>query len=356
MKTCLIIIVLGVFSSCRHSTEPHGALGVDTTTHSVVWRTDTIGYGSGSVIRDVAIISDDNIWAVGEVYLKDSTGLVDPALYNVLRWDGSSWNPLRLKYNYLGSDFVPAFFSILSFGPNDIWLSVSVPLHWDGHSLVVPNLGGFADGGYVYSMWGKASNDFFCVGSPGILGHFNGGSFETIPTGIRSELWSVTGQSDLVYVSSNAYDTGILPSGVFQYASGRLQFLFPDPSEPTEFRALGNAFSIWMSPQGTLWALGESYVFRPFVSHQAVRGINPKQAILRAIKGTADNDVWVAGSAGAVMHFNGSTWQTYNSSELGIAGVYTSYRTIAAKGNTVVIGGWTSEPEHAILTIGRRRL
>jgi hypothetical protein len=40
----------------------------------------------------VAIIDENNIWAVGGIYMDDSTGQPDPEPYGLVHWDGNKWN------------------------------------------------------------------------------------------------------------------------------------------------------------------------------------------------------------------------------------------------------------------------
>jgi len=47
---------------------------MDTTSHNFTWQTWTFGEHSSSRLYDVAIINENNIWAVGEIYMKDSLG------------------------------------------------------------------------------------------------------------------------------------------------------------------------------------------------------------------------------------------------------------------------------------------
>jgi hypothetical protein len=71
------------------------ATTMDTTSHNWMWEIDTLGIAYSS-LYDVAIIKDTLAYAVGEIYLKDSTGQFDPQPYSVAKWDGKSWTPLKL--------------------------------------------------------------------------------------------------------------------------------------------------------------------------------------------------------------------------------------------------------------------
>ena len=69
----------------------------DTTSHSFTWQTFEFGDdgASPSSLKDVAIINDSDIWAVGSIYLNDSTGQPDYTAYNAVHWDGNKWELKR---------------------------------------------------------------------------------------------------------------------------------------------------------------------------------------------------------------------------------------------------------------------
>lgn len=62
---------------------------MDTTSHDFTWQTFTFGAHSSSSLYDVTIINENDIWAVGQIYMNDSLGQPDLNLYNVVHWDGS---------------------------------------------------------------------------------------------------------------------------------------------------------------------------------------------------------------------------------------------------------------------------
>jgi len=70
------------------SSEPVTAVTMDTTSHDFTWEIFEFGEHGNSILRDVAIIDENNIWAVGAIYLKDSTGANDSKAYNSVHLDG----------------------------------------------------------------------------------------------------------------------------------------------------------------------------------------------------------------------------------------------------------------------------
>ena len=59
------------------SSNEVSATTMDTTSHNFTWQTFEFGQHSSSVLYDVAIINENNIWAVGEIYMNDSLGNPD---------------------------------------------------------------------------------------------------------------------------------------------------------------------------------------------------------------------------------------------------------------------------------------
>src|SRR3990172_9257403 len=115
--------------------------GPDTTSHNFMWTIDTLGDGASSVLNDVAIVNDTLIYAVGEIYLKDSTGQIDPLRYNLAIWNGTKWTLQRLPYNYQGQQFVHPIQAVFDKGADDIWFGGNGVIHWNGIQFVEMQIG-----------------------------------------------------------------------------------------------------------------------------------------------------------------------------------------------------------------------
>jgi hypothetical protein len=136
----------------------------------------------------VAIINDTLAYAVGAIYLNDSTGHYDPFPYNLARWNGSSWSMERLSFlikllwpNSSGDTigYAPAK-SIFAFNENDIWIATGTVQHWNGTQW--QQFQGAGAGGSI-KMWGSSSNDMYFVGYSGLIIHYNGNSWTKIESG-----------------------------------------------------------------------------------------------------------------------------------------------------------------------------
>ena len=94
------------------------ATTLDTTSNNFTWQTWTFGGQAGScALYDVAVVNDTCIYAVGEIYLLDSTGVPDPNAYNLAKWNGNEW---ELKIIQMFLRFFTRLFNLwLLIRPND---------------------------------------------------------------------------------------------------------------------------------------------------------------------------------------------------------------------------------------------
>lgn len=76
-------IFQSVIQSINQSSNKLSVTTMDTTSHYFTWQTWTFGEHSSSVLYDVAIIDENSIYAVGEIYMNDSLGQQDPQAYGV---------------------------------------------------------------------------------------------------------------------------------------------------------------------------------------------------------------------------------------------------------------------------------
>ena len=78
---------------------------LDTTSHDFTWQTFTFGdiIGGSSYLKDIAIINENDIWAVGAIYKADSNGKPDPLPYNAVHWDGNKWELKRIQVQFRGN-------------------------------------------------------------------------------------------------------------------------------------------------------------------------------------------------------------------------------------------------------------
>jgi hypothetical protein len=285
---------------------------MDTTSHNFTWQLDTLGTHS-SVLYDVAIINDTLVYAVGEIFHRDSSE--NWTFFNLAKWNGREWTLQRVYYR--GNNIIHTRW-ILAFAWNDIWITPYT--HWDGTTWREVPFDPIFSGVGTNKAWGTSSSDFYVVGDGGFIAHYDGVRWRRIESGTDATLndaWgvknSITRQTKVVVAAGNKFTGGatmllLLRDGVLE---GTLPWPFP----------VRPRYSVWMPHLRKVYTCG-SGVFT--TTSQGWHWYNGLPAIFtNRIRGTTYNNIFVAGDFGLLAHFNGVSWYVYQNLGLG-AGVYES--------------------------------
>jgi hypothetical protein len=190
-----LLAVLAMTSfTCKE--EPVGTdnhTKADTTSHDYTWQMFTLAGASSSYLNDVAIINDTCIWAVGKMYLRDSTGNIEPTFYNIAKWNGRQWTIERILFPFPEGSRVAELFSIFAFSPVDIWIGSAQPMHWNGKTWEYFNTPQSIFYGWIYKMWGTSSMNLYIVGANGSIAHYDGKVWTKIENGTTLDFHDVYG-------------------------------------------------------------------------------------------------------------------------------------------------------------------
>ena len=299
------------------------ATTMDTTNHNFTWQTFTFGEHSSSTLYDVAIIDENNIWAVGEIYTKDSYSRdslgnwIDP--YNAVHWNGSEWELKRIYYNYRGTPSWSPIRTVFAFADNDIWYSSG--LHWNGKVFEQPNTSAFS-GWSPNKMWGTSSNDLYAVGNNGNIAHYDGNYWKKIGSGTAMDLYdiaSVDGKN--IYISGGDFQNteGVLLNGDktgFKILKEGRNINADEVFKPY-FAGIGK--TIWESNKHTLlfggnllyqYKFGEIDFVKSFPGNYFKENVHGEYfGFISMVRGNSVNDIILVGEGNTVRHFNGKTWQ-----------------------------------------------
>ncbi len=149
-----------------------------------------------------------------------------------------------------------------------------------------------APGGLV-SVWGSSGSDVYAVGPRGVVLHYDGSTWTSLPRlhGGRS-VWGSSGHD--VYVVGGIRDTidhfdgtswsrRVLPSGV------------------------GNCMAVWGSSDHDVFVLGSQRIAHFDGTRWSLQRSHV-DVTLYAIWGSSGQDVFAVGDAGQVVHYDGRTW------------------------------------------------
>jgi len=339
----VLIWLLSMLSSCKHSTEPL-IQQPDSTSHNFLWRIDTLGDGNSSVLYDVAIINDTLAYAVGDISVRDSTGSFRLPPYNLARWNGKRWELSTLIQSGFGYE---ENYSIVAFGPDDIWIAGTVPKHWDGSRWKVYGLSGDYTGGFrIRAIGGMSSRDLYCSGDGGNLRHFDGSAWHVVQSGTTAQIQDIWAGSNLLVGSDVALmtaadkfaasDRKILRArqgGVVDTIAWRAELQRP-------------VHSVWFDNRSDIFVSGTG-VFSYDVKAWTEKNDVPFFFTNR-IRGNSPQDIIVVGDVGIVSHYSGSSWRTYPELMLPVD----QYTSVAIKGNNVIAVGINGGK--AVVIVGKR--
>jgi hypothetical protein len=328
---------------------------MDTTSHNFTFEMFTFGGQIGSsVLYDVAIINENNIWAVGEIWIADTSQL-GYTKYNAVHWNGNQWELKRIYFPTVCGDTsitpYPAK-AIFTFTDGQVWISSSgdkIAIIKDGiqinkfclHSNVAMS---------INKIWGKASNDLYVVGYSGNIAHYNGTSWTKIASGTTlniNDIWGdynqKTNQWEILAVASNILSS--YEKEVLKINNNKIEMLDKTGINWT-------LSGIWFKSSRKYYAVGsgiyEKYKINdPKWHYDSLKKITDYH--INSVRANDINDIFIVGAYGEILHFNGLQWKNYQT-EIGLFSG--SYKALNLKNNLLVCAGY--ESTKAKILIGRR--
>ena len=302
---------------------------LDTTSHIFSYQTFELGEpltGNSSILYDVAILNENNIWGVGEIYMLDSLGQSDPEPYAIAHWNGIEWNLMKVYYHDYGTTqkFAGKLKTIFAFGPDSIYVCSSANLlKWENGDWIEKAffMISVPFNGQVNKMWGTSGNNLYFAGNSGAIYHFMGQTWQQIASGTELpliDIYSIDGNEIYAPGINVSEVKGVLLKGNAAQFSVMINSEIIDESELFE-KLYGDLASVWVDELGTVYA-GGNLLYRyknnewNYVTSlpENFIGGNPGsyyRGALSSIRGNASNDYIIAGERNTLRHFNGVTWE-----------------------------------------------
>ena len=281
---------------------------MDTTSHNFTWQTFTFGGDAGSsALNDVAIIDENNIWAVGEIYLKDSLGTPDPHAYNAVHWDGQTWKLFKLQFfTFCGQSYTSSYpaKAIYAFDSENIIISSNSQLTYLRNEKQIRTECVSVS---VNKIWGTSSSDLYIAGNNGSIAHYDGSKWTMIESGTGADINDIFGA-----INSSTGETGIyVVASSILYNPERKFIKIVDNKiiNPKDFEYEIFLSSVWLAAGRKIYVTtwnGKIYTFNN--NNWKILDYKTEYAQTH-IRGTDYNDIFVAGSFGFLTHFNGVTWK-----------------------------------------------
>jgi hypothetical protein len=341
----------------EHKSNETEITTLDTTSHNFTWQTFEFGQHSSSVLYDVAIIDENNIWAVGEIYMNDSNGNPDPTFYNAVHWNGTEWELKKIFYK----GGIWSIRTIFAFNDNDIWFSGYMRyLNGQFIELAIPNL---LMGWQINKLWGTSSDDLYAVGNGGNIAHWNGNSWKKIEnlvgtSGTDVDLLDVWGSPDgkTVWVcGENLQKTNLL-----KIKNNQTEIVFEGsyPMQTVKNRFSDGLLSLWTNSSNFIYVLSPYNLYRCKTNTTGEgEEIYPYNDYFRGayirIRGTEINNLFTTGNKSTITHYNGVSWKIYDE----LISEYQYLVGLAVKENLIVSVGEKFEgifDYKAVIIVGKK--
>ena len=311
----LALAALLLWQCSKNTSEPPLPAGPDTTSHSFTWTLDTIGTRS-SYLLDVAIVNENDIWAVGEIHTAetdtvDSLGNWVPP-YNAVHWNGSEWEFQRIFVNFRGQPTWVALQGVFALKDGNVIFSSGLPYLPEANGWKLYHLWDMGvlddEDGSVYRIWGTSLSNLYFAGSKGTIVHYNGSSWQKLDSGTEATIQDIWGAQDPI---SNEYYILCAVANTTSSGDRKIVRIFNNGTVDTlNWKPERRALSIWFNEPNTIFASGDGVFFRHQQEPWQLDETLPSYTKER-IRGTDINDIFVVGHFGLVGHFNGLNWRHY---------------------------------------------
>jgi hypothetical protein len=326
---------------------------MDTTSHIFTFEMFTFGGEIGSsVLYDVAIINKNNIWAVGDIWIKSDTSATGYIKYNAVHWNGKEWKLHRIMFYTICGQYnrtpYPAK-AIFVFNENDIWIAMDGDQIARMNGTVQVSVECLPYSFVINKIWGTSSNNLYVVGNLGNILHYNGKWWRRIESHTTLNIYDIwgdynpkTNEWEILAVASD-YPTS-MNKEILKIA-GETVFKLPISSQ------MEPLYTVWFTPNKQYYVAGSGiYQKRLLTDLDWKNGPTDITGFATTcIRGNNINDVFGVGAFGDFLHYNGVNWESNYQEPLLSNGAYGS---VAIKGNLIAATGYNNR--EAVILIGRR--
>jgi hypothetical protein len=184
----------------RNNTDKKADASASTlpvTSHDFSWQSWEFGENiRTSFLYDISIISESDIWAVGEIYTEDSytyDSLGNWILpYNAVHWDGNDWELKRILWEEWAFSYLK---TVQGFSEHDVFYGVTNLMHWNGEINEQVEIPDDAFLAVQNGIWGNSADYFVIAGDNGSIAQRANGTWSKIESGTSLRLLDVHGNS-----------------------------------------------------------------------------------------------------------------------------------------------------------------
>jgi len=336
---------------------------MDTTSHDFNWETFTFGGANGSsVLNDVAVINENDIWAVGEIHTEwtdqyDSNGVwVQP--YNAVHWDGQRWELKRIMfYTFCNQTHIAPYPARAVFAFQDG--KIAIAQSGSQLRLIENNTIGAIQclPVSVNAMWGTTSEDFYVVGNNGNIAHYDGSRWEKIESGTDVNLVDIWGteEGEQIWVCGNE---DFKPTLLLKIKDNKIKAIFNSSDYLFVFdnkQISGGIEGVWTNNGNfvyitTWYSIYRKSLYNKTQEVKALKGGNPQTFFGLRSRGTEINNIFTIGAKNLIYHYNGANFKSFQEP----SNDQIEYYSLDVKSNITVLCGQKYEngiTDKAIITL-----
>lgn len=217
-----------------------------------------------NVLNGVAAISTNDVWAVGSY----ATSTPNQALLLFMHWDGANWT-------IVSSSIWGEMHDIVALSPTEIWAvgfaydvyNIALILKWDGSNWNYYPIANIAQdtSSPLFGIAGVSANDIWAVGAyfgETLTAHWDGAQWNRVPSPNAStsanRLNSVSAISgDDVWAVGYHYNNGLPIRTLIEHWNGTAWSVVPSPNATSNENRLE---AVAVAAPNDVWAVGYSYI------------------------------------------------------------------------------------------------
>jgi hypothetical protein len=295
----------------------------DTSSHDFTW-TEFTGVQGQNNMTGCWVFGPNDIYIVND---------------KVYHYDGSSWSTVDFYAPYT----VSGLSGMSMFGlPDELWLAESggiFRLTLSTHKAAVWRFPDTATYGWLHSIWGLSSNDLYAVGDKGTILHFDGSNWTKMNCPTTKDLYSICGTSDN-NVWACGYNLETQQTVILHFAGAYWSIDSVSNRPPSE---TGGFLSVWACDSAShhrAYTTG-SMLYRKTDANGWNRDSSSLTTNLygQFVTGSSSNNLFVVGTGGSVLHWNGNSWKRYEQYFMPSDQSYFPHQ-ICMKDGTICIAGF----------------
>lgn len=316
LKVYIILLLAFVITGCEIVQSPNSENKQDSTSHSFTLFIDTLGDNVGSVLRDVKIINDSLVIAVGEILIKNPADTMYTISHAIAVWNGTSWTPHPLYYNT--NMLIPEVFGIYALNENEMYLAAGSIFKWNRITnkteLVFSRLTLPDPHALIRKLWGY-DNIIYGIGTRGTLVRYDGNTWKSINSGTTLELNDIWGADD-----PKTHNNKILAvASDHDVNNGKAVIQINADQSITMHSNIGlnwNNSGVWFS-NSTYVITGDGIFTAGSLGSPWMKAVNTTN-YTTAVRGNNERDIIIGGINMLLWHYNGVSWHNYFPEQSGI--------------------------------------